>query len=223
MNKSVLDLLKQEKFVAIVRGISSDDIVDVAKALYEGGIRLMETTFNQSSSDPITENKKCLSLLCETMGGKMAIGAGTVLTTQQLRGAYEAGAQFIISPNVNVKVISETKELGLVSIPGAMTPTEIELAFSSGGDVIKLFPADDLGYHYIRNITAPLSHIPIMATGGVNPETIPLFLEAGAAVLSAGISIVNRQLVQDKNYNEITRRARAHIEAARKYTNTKST
>ena len=98
-----------------------------------------------------------------------------------------------------------------------MTPTEIELAYNRGGDIIKLFPADDLGYHYIKNIKASLSHIPIMATGGVNPETIPLFLEAGAAALSAGITIVSPQLVMEKNYTEITRRARAHVDAARMY------
>ena len=101
----------------------------------------------------------------------------------------------------------------MISIPGAMTPTEIEQAYSWGAHIVKLFPADDLGAHYIKNIKAPLSHIPIMATGGVNPETIPEYYRAGAKVFGTGITILKPEYVADNNFEGIKELAKAHVEA----------
>ena len=213
----IMTIFRTERFVAVVRNISPENIVDVSKALYKGGVRLMEITYNQSLADPISQAQKSISLLAEAMEGKMVIGAGTVLSAGQVRAARDAGARFIVSPNTNPEVIQETRRLGLVSVPGAMTPTEIELAYHTGGDMIKLFPADNLGYHYIKNITAPLSHIPIMASGGVNPDTIPLYFQVGVTAAAAGITMVTPQLVAEKNYEEIAQRAKAHIAAVKRF------
>ncbi len=212
-----LALIKQEKLVVIARGVPDDAIVAVGQALVDGGIMLLESTFNQSLPDPVAANQRTIALLNREFAGRLAIGAGTVLTVAQVQAAYEAGAGYIISPNTNAAVIAETKRLGLVSIPGAMTPTEITLAWDLGADMVKVFPADDLGYHYLRNVAAPLSHIPFMATGGVNPQTIPEFLAAGVVAVGTGISIIKPDLLRAGDFTAISRLAREHVDAIRNY------
>ena len=139
----------------------------------------------------------------------MQIGAGTVLSRQQVDAARQAGAQYIISPNVNLGVIERTKELGLVSMPGAMTPTEIMAAHDAGADFVKLFPATTLGFHYIKDIMAPISHVKLVATGGVTEENFGRYLSMGFA--GAGVSgrLSEKTLLAQGNWEEITRRAKA--------------
>ncbi len=217
---STLEWIKKEKFIAIARNIPAEDMAEVAKAVFAGGVTLLEVTFNQGKADTVEKTQHALSSIRKEMGRKMRLGVGTVLSTQQVRAAHEAGADFIISPNTNAEVIKEAKRLGMVSIPGAMTPTEIVFAWDGGADLIKIFPADDLGYHYFKNIMAPLGHIPMIATGGVSPETIPEFFSLGIAGVGAGITVIKPQLVQEKNFTEITRLARQHIEAVKRCAST---
>jgi len=212
-----LELIRQEKLVVIARNAPADIIGDLARALLAGGVRLLESTFNQSLPDPIADNRRTIELLCREFGGELCVGAGTVLTVAQVQAAYEAGARYIISPNTNPAVIAETRRLGLVSIPGAMTPTEIAWAWELGAHMVKVFPADDLGFHYLRNVAAPLSHIPFMATGGVNPQTIPEFLAAGVISVGTGISILKPDLVKARDYAAITRLATEHVAAIRNW------
>jgi len=216
MKEKTMEMLYQHKFVAIARRVPLDVIVDVAKAAYQGGVCLMEITFDQSAADPIGNTKAAIQRVVNELGDKMWIGAGTVLTVEQVQAAAEAGAKYIISPNTNKAVIQETKKLGLVPIPGAMTPSEITDAWDLGAEIIKLFPADDLGYHYIKNILAPLSHISLMATGGVNPDTIPKFFEAGCKMLGAGITIFKPELIKARDYEGIKKLARAHMDAVKR-------
>jgi len=124
-----------------------------------------------------------------------------------------AGAEFVVSPDGDPEVIAETKRLGLASILGAMTPTEIKRCWSLGADIVKLFPADDLGYHYIQNLKGPLPHIPLMATGGVNPETIPEFLSRGILAVGTGITVFRPDLVAAEDYAGIGKLARSHMDA----------
>lgn len=209
----ICSLILKEKLIVILRGIPKDCLEDVSKAVIRGGVKLMEVTFNQKSQDPILELTTQLETIREAVGDQLCLGAGTVLTIEQVEAAYRAGAKYIISPNSSMEVIRRTKELGMVSIPGAMTPTEIANAWQWGADIIKLFPADDLGCHYIKNVKAPLSHIPLLATGGVNPDTIPLFLEAGAVGVGTGISIAKPELIAARDFDGIADLARAHVEA----------
>ncbi len=209
----ICSLILKEKLIVILRGIPKDCLEDVSKAVIRGGVKLMEVTFNQKSQDPILELTTQLETIREAVGDQLCLGAGTVLTVEQVEAAYRAGAKYIISPNSSMEVIRRTKELGMVSIPGAMTPTEIANAWQWGADIIKLFPADDLGCHYIKNVKAPLSHIPLLATGGVNPDTIPLFLEAGAVGVGTGISIAKPELIAARDFDGIADLARAHVEA----------
>ena len=214
-----MDILKElldKKLVLIARRLPQEKVAKCVEAVIDGGVRFIESTFDQSDPDCIAKNKLCIETMVKVANGRAIIGAGTVLNVEQVHAAYEAGAKYIISPNTNKAVIEETVKLGLISIPGAMTPTEIEQAYSWGAHIVKLFPADDVGLHYIKNISAPLSHIPLMATGGVNPQTIPEFYNAGAKAFGTGITILTKEYVQSENYEGIKELARAHVDAVNK-------
>ncbi len=217
-SRSTIDLILREHFVVIARNIEPKDMAEFAEALFEGGVLLLEVTFAQDRDDRIGRTGAAISSICARMGSRMRIGAGTVLSLDEVRAAKDSGATYIISPGTKASIIEETKRLGMVSIPGAMTPSEIVHAWDSGADIVKLFPADDLGYHYIRNVRAPLPHIPLMATGGVNPETIPEFLAAGIAAVATGVTVFKPDLVARRDYAAVTALARLHVEAVRRFT-----
>lgn len=202
-----------EKLVVLFRRVPLDQMGELAKALVRGGVKYLEVTFDQEAENPAQLYDQSIRTIREAVGDALCLGAGTVLNTEQVRAAREAGAEFVLSPSTDREVIAATKELGMVSIPGAMTPSEIVYAWNCGADIVKLFPADDLGYHYIWNIRGPLPHIPLIATGGVNPETIPEFLKHGINAVGTGVSIVNREMLNQGNYAGIEALARAHVQA----------
>lgn len=210
-----LDAIFSERFVVIARNVEPECMAEIAEALFEGGVLLLEVTFSQDRQDRIGRTSAAISSIRSRMGTRMLIGAGTVLSLDEVRAARDAGAGYIISPCTKASIIEETKRLGMVSIPGAMTPSEIVHAWDAGADIVKLFPADDLGYHYIRNVRAPLPHIPLMATGGVNPETIPEFLAAGIAVVATGVTVLKPELLARRDYAAIAELARLHVQAVR--------
>ena len=214
--EKVKELIFQEKLIVIFRKVPQQQIGRLAKALVRGGVKLLEVTFDQSSADPAADYRSAISAIRQAVGDKLCLGAGTVLTPEQVRVAKEAGAEYIIAPNTDAEVIKTTRQMGMVSIPGAMTPSEVAAAWKLGADIVKLFPADDLGYHYIWNLRGPLPHIPLLATGGVNPETIPEFLKSGVQGVGTGASIVNRPMLAAEDYDGIERLARAHVEAVRR-------
>ena len=210
---TVLDLLKKEKLLIISRGINKEKMLRAAEALADSGVRFLETTFDHTLEPCVDENAEKIRFLREHLGDRMHIGAGTVLSVNEVHAAYEAGCEYIISPNTNEAVIKETKRLGMLSIPGAMTPTEICQAWDLGADIIKLFPADDVGMHFITNIRGPLPHIPLMATGGVNPQTIPELLGRGITCFGTGITVLRRDLIEAENYAAIAQLAKDHLDA----------
>ena len=207
MDKTI-QAIKQHKLIAIVRGLSGDDLIRTAEALYCGGVRLLEVTFDQSGKIPDSETANNISLLKKNFEGKLLIGAGTVMSEAQVLTAKEAGAEYIISPDVSEAVIKKTKELGLVSIPGALTPTEVVSAYTYGADFVKLFPAGDIGLSYIKSIKAPLSHIPMLAVGGVTIGNIRDFLDAGLSGVGIGSAIVNKSLIKNGDFDGLTELAR---------------
>ena len=210
-----LDAIKKEKLVILARGIPLRKLLNALAACADAGITLFESTFDHRLSDPVTENRDKIKALKQALGCRIRFGAGTVLTAEEVRAACDAGAEYIISPDTDEAVIKETKRLGMLSIPGAMTPTEIKRAWALGADMVKLFPADDLGMHYIQNLKGPLGHIPLMATGGVNPATIPLLLGAGITAVGTGITVFRPDLVENEDYDGIAALARMHVEAVR--------
>ena len=210
--------LERTRLMVLARGVPEDVLVKAVGAIGEAGVTVFESTFDHRRADCVAETAEKIAALVAAYGERMAIGAGTVLTVEEVRAAHAAGASFIVSPDSDPDVIAETKRLGMASIPGAMTPTEIKRAYALGADIVKLFPADDLGYHYIQNIKGPLPHIPLMATGGVNPQTIPEFLSRGILAVGTGITVFRPDLVAAEDYAGIKALAQAHIEAIRSLT-----
>lgn len=202
MENKILNELLASKVVAIARGVGSAQAADMAAALLAGGIRCIEVTFAQGGD--LSDTLRSLEKIKAQLGDKVLLGAGTVMTPSQVRDAAAAGAAYIISPNVDKDVIGLTKELGLVSIPGAMTPTETVCAHQYGADIVKLFPAGVLGPAYIKALLGPLSYIPVMAVGGINPGNMNDFLKAGAAGVGVGGNLVDTKLIAAGRFDEIT-------------------
>jgi len=209
----VMERVRSDKIIAIVRGLEGEHMLGLATALYEGGISMIEVTFNQTDPAKWVETTDAIRLISDRFAGKMLVGAGTVMTVEQLHLAYEAGAKYIIAPDVNVEVIRETKRLGLVSFPGAMTPSECVTAYNAGADAVKVFPAGQLGPAYIKAIKAPLSHIPMLAVGGVNEKNAADFIKAGCVGLGVGGMLVNGDLVRRGELDKITALAREYVKA----------
>ena len=214
-NGDVARFIEANKVIVICRGIYDEDLLKLSDALYAGGVRLIEVTFDQSAPDCMEKTAQAIRSLHAHHQGRMCFGAGTVLSAAQVKCAYEAGASYIISPNVNVDVIKETKALGLVSMPGAMTPTEILVAHDTGADFVKLFPATTLGFKYIKDIQGPISHVKLIATGGVTEENFPEYLSLHFA--GAGISgrLADKKLIAEGDFATITARAKAFIDIAK--------
>jgi 2-dehydro-3-deoxyphosphogluconate aldolase/(4S)-4-hydroxy-2-oxoglutarate aldolase len=187
-----LSQLLDHKIVAILRGMPPQETLRIAGALYDGGIRLLEVTLNSEAALPLIEE------LSATFKGRMLIGAGTVLNVSDATNAIAAGAAFLISPALDIAVIKTTRDAGRISIPGAYTPTEILTAYNNGADIVKVFPAPDAAY--IKNILAPLNHIPVMPTGGIDAGNIKSFAAAGAVAFGIGSALVNSKAIIDELY-----------------------
>jgi 2-dehydro-3-deoxyphosphogluconate aldolase/(4S)-4-hydroxy-2-oxoglutarate aldolase len=216
MKETVIRAVEKYKLVAILRGVPEEKLTRVAQALYDGGVRLLEITYSPDGSVSDEETARCIGLLVKEFAGRMYIGAGTVLTREQVRLTKEAGGLFIISPNVDEAVIRETCALGLVSMPGALTPTEICNAHSFGADFVKLFPAGDMGVGYVKSVKAPLSHIKMLAVGGINEKTIASYLRTGVCGFGIGSNIVSKKMVDENDYQGITALAREFVAAIEK-------
>ncbi len=213
MKETVKKSIIENKLIAIVRGVEADTCVNIAQALYDGGFRLMEITYDQKHPESWQTTANAIGAVAKAFSGKMHIGAGTVTCPELVELTAKAGGSFIISPDVYEAVIFRTNQLGMVSIPGAFTPTEIMTAHRAGADFVKLFPAGDLSTSYLKAIKAPLSHIDILAVGGVDENNVAAFLSAGAVGAGIGSSLINRQRVAAGAYDKITETARALVAA----------
>ncbi len=191
------------KVVAIVRGISSKDMVQTVQALKDGGITCVEVTFSLKSEEKSLDTLKSIRMIKEHFGDSVAVGAGTVLTPENVYRAKEAGAEYIISPNVDEAVIKATKRLGMVSIPGAVTPTEVIAAYNWGADIVKLFPAATLGLSYIKALMGPIDGIPLTAVGGVDASNYRDFIDAGCVGVGVGGNLVNKKLIEAGDFEAI--------------------
>jgi len=214
MRDLIIQHILDKKLIAIVRGLPEHQAVPLARALLAGGISLIEVTFNQANPDSFMGTAHAIAAIRESLGDTMRVGAGTVMTPAQLRLAYDAGAGFIISPNADASVISETRALGLVSLPGCMTPSECVDAHRYGADFIKVFPAGVLGPGYIKALRAPLSHLRFLAVGGVDCTNIPAFLRAGALGFGVGGNLVNKDWIAAGAFGKITSLAGEYTKAA---------
>ncbi|MFC5451789.1 bifunctional 4-hydroxy-2-oxoglutarate aldolase/2-dehydro-3-deoxy-phosphogluconate aldolase [Paenibacillus aestuarii] len=210
MNKEQgLQEIERTRIVAIVRGVSAAHISSVAEALWRGGITVMEVTLNTPGA------LEMISELQAKYADRMYIGAGTVLDLEDAKRAVGAGASFLVTPNLEEEVIHWAKNEDIPIFPGAMTPTEIVKAWKAGATAVKVFPSASLGIAYIKELMGPLSHIPMMAVGGVTEANIKQFLEIGCYGLGIGGSVINLNEINAGNFDWITEKA-ARLVAASK-------
>ena len=175
----------------------------------------MEVTYDASGATPETETAEMISMLKEHFGDKMSIGSGTTLSERQVRMTKESGGEFIISPDTCRAVIEKTRELDMVSIPGAFTPTEAQNAHAAGADIVKLFPASVLGSGYIKALRAPLSQLSLMAVGGIDLDNMAAYLAAGACSVGIGSNIVSQTRVEEGDFEAIRALAKQYAACAK--------
>ena len=208
MREKVIKAIEDNKIVTIVRGVESEKLIPLAEAMYEGGIRLLEITYSANGSISDEETAANIEKLSKHFEGRMFIGAGTVITEKQVELTKKAGGWFIISPDTYENVIKKTRELDMVSMPGALTPSEIQAAHRYGADFIKLFPITNMGIDYVKAVKAPLSHIKFLAVGGIDENNMADYLKAGVCGFGIGSNIINKKMVDANDFDGITQLAK---------------
>ena len=211
MRERIIQEILEKKIISIVRGVEPDKMVRIAEALYEGGVTMIEVTFNQKNPASWQETVDSIAAIKAAMGDKMFVGAGTVTSVELVDMAANAGAGYIISPDTDPDVIARTRELGLVSLPGAYTPTEAKQAHNAGADFVKLFPCVGDAPAYLKALCAPLSHSKFLAVGGVTADNAADFLTAGAVGIGVGSSLVNKKWADAGEFWKITEEAKRFV------------
>lgn len=202
--ESLIKDLKRHQLMVAIRTETPEDAYHAATACVEGGIRFIEITFSVPGADEVIRRL--------SKDERVAVGAGTVLCVDDARKALTAGASYIVSPNFDEDVVKFTKKEGLVSVPGACTPTEIYRAHKAGADIIKLFPFVEIGgLGFLKAVRGPLPFVRYMLCGGANLENVSQYLAAGAAGILIGSAIIRRELVATKDWNSIAGLARCFV------------
>ncbi len=196
--------------IAVLRAKSSAELLDVSNALYAGGVTAIEVTMTTPGALEVIKG------VASELGGKVVVGAGTVLDPETARACILAGADYVVSPTLNEETVRLTKRYGKVSIPGAFTPTEVLRAWDSGADAVKVFPTSSVGPQYLKDLKGPLPQIPLVPTGGVSVETCGDFIRAGAIAVGAGSALVDSKAVAAGNWQAITDTAKRMVEEVRK-------
>jgi 2-dehydro-3-deoxyphosphogluconate aldolase/(4S)-4-hydroxy-2-oxoglutarate aldolase len=195
--------------VAVIRAPSKESLVNITEALLAGGVPAIEVTMS-------TPNALAgIEMLAGRFGDKAVVGVGTVLDATTATDAIRAGAQFVVSPVFDPAIVEATRRYGKISIPGAYTPTEILRAWSSGADVVKVFPATTLGPSYFKDLLAPMPQLKLTPTGGVDIKTTPEWIKAGAVFVGAGSALVSKEAMAKGDWAAITANAKAFVEAVK--------
>lgn len=203
---NTLDRLKKNPIVAVIRKADEKNIIPIIRALSLGGVKSVEIT----AETPRVTN--LIEMAAAEFEEDVLVGVGTVLDPETARASIIAGAQFIVSPTVNVDTIRLTSRYGVLNIAGALTPTEILTAFESGANMVKVFPANVFGPDYIKNIHGPLPHIPLMVTGGITLENMNDYFTKGGVAVGIGSNLVNvSKLITDEDYQQLTSTARQYV------------
>lgn len=210
---SFLDCVQQRKIIAIVRGLNPKYIIRLGHALAEGGITMMEVTYNQKAPESWTDTASAINAAETELGESMLIGAGTVINPEQVRLTYNAGGHYLVTPTVQTEIIRMGKALGMGVFPGAFTPSEILEAWNAGADAVKVFPASNLGPTYIRALHSPLNHIPFLAVGGIHEENASEYIKAGCIGLGVSGHLVNKEWIENGEWTKVTSLARKYVKA----------
>ena len=209
--KEALAKILEEGVVPVIRVSSGSEAFEVARAIHEGGISVVEVTMTVPGALEVMRE------VSQRFGDDILLGAGTILDPETARAALLHGAKFLVTPTLNYEVIKMSNRYSAVVIPGALTPTEILSAWEAGADLVKVFPIAQVGGPaYIRAIRGPLPHIPLVPTGGVNLENAGEFIKAGAAAIAAGGELVEKKALVEKNYSVIAENARKFVAEVKK-------
>ncbi|MBR2664342.1 MAG: bifunctional 4-hydroxy-2-oxoglutarate aldolase/2-dehydro-3-deoxy-phosphogluconate aldolase [Clostridia bacterium] len=208
-----LEYVQQRKIVAIVRGLKPEYIVRLGHAFEEGGIGLMEVTYDQKAPETWKNTAAAIEAVEKEFGDRVLVGAGTVITPEQVSMTYNAGGHYLVTPTTQPEIIRMGKALGMGLYPGAFSPSEILEAWNAGADAVKVFPAGSLGPGYIKAVRAPLGHIPLMAVGGVNEKNAAEYMKAGCVGIGAGGNLVNREWIENGEWDKVTALAREFMKA----------
>ena len=207
--EQVISMLMDPGIVAVVRAQRSDQVIPLARALICGGVVAIEVTM--TTPDAIAAIRSARQIL----GERALIGVGTVLDVQTCQAAVDAGAEFVVTPICRTDLIRIAHAADLPVMIGAYTPTEAQLAHEAGADFIKIFPADTLGPGYMKSLRAPLPHLRLVPTGGVDVHNVGEFLKAGCVALGVGSSLVSAKILQEANWPALERKAAEFVKAAR--------
>jgi 2-dehydro-3-deoxyphosphogluconate aldolase/(4S)-4-hydroxy-2-oxoglutarate aldolase len=211
MSASFSQTLFQElPIVGILRGFTLEQMTELVRAAVRGGLKNIEITMN--TPDAARQIRAAVAVA----EGQLNIGAGTVINLELLDQALFAGAAFVVTPTVEPKVIAECVARKIPVFPGALTPTEVVRAWELGAMMVKIFPAESVGPGYIRALKAPLPHIKLLPTGGVDLKTLPDFLKAGADGFGIGSPLFNRQRIDSCDWAWLEAQCRAFAETCRK-------
>lgn len=202
-----IQLISESGVIAIVRFDRSEELVEVARAVRAGGVRAIEFTMTTPNALDI------IAQAVREFGDEVLLGAGTVLDPETARAAILAGAEFIVAPTLNPRVIEVAHRYSKTVIPGAFTPTEILTAWECGADFVKVFPAEFGGPAYIKAVRAPLPQVRLIPVGGVSLETVEDFIRAGCAAVAVGSHLVKKSAIAARNFNELTELARQFVAA----------
>jgi 2-dehydro-3-deoxyphosphogluconate aldolase/(4S)-4-hydroxy-2-oxoglutarate aldolase len=204
----IISLLKKPGIIAVVRAQKAEQVLPLSEALIAGGVIAIEITMTTPNAiEAIREASK-------TLGNRALIGVGTVLDAKTCRAAIDAGAEFVVAPVCQLDLIPIAAAANRPIMLGSYTPTEAQRAHEAGADFIKIFPADTLGPKYIKALRAPLPHLQIVPTGGVDAGNVGEWLKAGCVAVGAGSSLVSSKILQDADWTELTRRAGEFVAAA---------
>ena len=200
--EKIVSGIEAEGLVAIVRVRRPELTLPLAKALVAGGIRAVELTMS------IPNALEAVRTIDRELGDKILLGVGTVIDADTCRAAIDAGAKYIISPITRLSLVAAAHALDRPVMLGAYTPTEAQAAHEAGSDFVKIFPADTLGPSYIKSLLAPLPHLKIVPTGGVNLDTMEAYLAAGSAALGTGSALLKKEIIAGENWGELERLAK---------------
>jgi 2-dehydro-3-deoxyphosphogluconate aldolase / (4S)-4-hydroxy-2-oxoglutarate aldolase len=206
----IISLLTNPGIIAVVRAQKPEQVMPLAEALIAGGVIAVEITMTTPNAIETIRAAR------QKIGDRGLIGVGTVLDVATCRAAIEASAEFVVSPILRRELVEVAHASDRPIMLGAYTPTEAQLAYEAGSDFIKIFPADTLGPAYVKALRAPLPHLRIVPTGGVDLHTAAEFLKAGCAALGVGSALVSTQILRDTNWPELTRLAREFVTVAQK-------
>lgn len=202
-----LDRLLDSGVVAVLRDIDPEAMPEVAAALQAGGVTALEVTADGHDAS------RTIAELAPTVDDDVLVGAGTVMDAATASRVIEAGAEFVVSPHLDPEVVQTASRRGVVVGPGVMTPTEAADAMAAGADLIKVFPASTVGPGHLGAIAGPLGDVPIMPTGGIGPDNVAAFFDAGAAVVGAGSALIDYDAIERGDYDAVESRAREFVAA----------